>query len=404
MLLGMLIASLVLSAILLTITNAVAFRGTRAGHVCAALIAGFVLVIGLFVLQVIALALNALLVCLAALACAAFAPKPYRFLKSSLAATAGCYGVLFAGAVWDVGEWVKCRDRYPFESLEERLAYEKQSDHPLFRGRQGAGPVHGDKDLLPRLETMEQKIESETSSSGLSRASQRTRSLQHLHTSYVKLFVDSDGFGAMRMLRRPSRYYLEPRDPGPIQLPEYSQSTAEDVLPDGVSLPSGACFDSKTNHADQRTLLQIHDDNVLDFAYLEGFGYFKDRRNVAGFESHRFHGYASFNTPDEWKLERLELVSLLKHEHPAVYVSEYLPRMKDTDDAKTRPLDAFERAALEALLTGEDLKVLQTQDHMRVLGSIRAAKQCLQCHSVERGDLLGAFTYRLAREKPERQP
>jgi len=28
-----------------------------------------------------------------------------------------------------------------------------------------------------------------------------------------------------------------------------------------------------------------------------------------------------------------------------------------------------------------------------MLGSLRAAKQCLECHTAKRGDLLGAFSY-----------
>ena len=35
-----------------------------------------------------------------------------------------------------------------------------------------------------------------------------------------------------------------------------------------------------------------------------------------------------------------------------------------------------------------------------VEGSIRAVKQCLSCHSVERGELLGVFSYALRRELP----
>lgn len=30
--------------------------------------------------------------------------------------------------------------------------------------------------------------------------------------------------------------------------------------------------------------------------------------------------------------------------------------------------------------------------------SLRASKQCLQCHKVQRGELLGAFTYELQRD------
>jgi hypothetical protein len=34
---------------------------------------------------------------------------------------------------------------------------------------------------------------------------------------------------------------------------------------------------------------------------------------------------------------------------------------------------------------------------MRVLGALRALRQCVSCHDAERGDLLGALTYELRR-------
>ena len=37
----------------------------------------------------------------------------------------------------------------------------------------------------------------------------------------------------------------------------------------------------------------------------------------------------------------------------------------------------------------------QTPDGLRILGAIRAAKQCVDCHGGERGALLGAFSYTL---------
>src|SRR5258708_39906209 len=102
--------------------------------------------------------------------------------------------------------------------------------------------------------------------------------------------------------------------------------------------------------------------------------------------------------PLRWIVQDLELVSLLKHDEPVAYVSKNLPRMDELREAKTRPLDAFERDALEVLRRGEDLKVQNASREIRMLGSIRAVKQCLQCHEVERGDLLGAFSYRLRLE------
>ncbi len=37
---------------------------------------------------------------------------------------------------------------------------------------------------------------------------------------------------------------------------------------------------------------------------------------------------------------------------------------------------------------------------VQMLGALRAARQCTKCHQVERGELLGAFSYNLVRESP----
>jgi hypothetical protein len=44
---------------------------------------------------------------------------------------------------------------------------------------------------------------------------------------------------------------------------------------------------------------------------------------------------------------------------------------------------------------GEQLVVDEQPGEVRMLGAVRAAKQCLDCHEVPRGELLGAFSYRL---------
>ena len=75
--------------------------------------------------------------------------------------------------------------------------------------------------------------------------------------------------------------------------------------------------------------------------------------------------------PERWQVERLALVGLLKYDEPVVYLSDYLPKMDELRDAPTRPLDAFEQAALSALRGGEDLMVQDGPDRMRMLGSLR---------------------------------
>jgi hypothetical protein len=97
-------------------------------------------------------------------------------------------------------------------------------------------------------------------------------------------------------------------------------------------------------------------------------------------------------------------VSLLKHDPPAVYVSKHLPRMDELKDAATRPLDGFERDALPKLLRDDDLVVDDSAETVRMLGALRAGKDCLACHRGSRGDLLGAFSYELRRARPEPKP
>jgi hypothetical protein len=151
----------------------------------------------------------------------------------------------------------------------------------------------------------------------------------------------------------------------------------------------------------------------MNFISSPSLGYIKDRKHVAGFQAHQFRAmpqlvdpvYAREKTPrkEKWAVARLELVSLLKHEEPAVYVSETLPRMEQLQEAKTRPLDEFEANALKRLQKGEDVVTESSLNQIRMMGSLRAAKQCMQCHSAKRGELLGSFSYVMQRV-PSRTP
>jgi hypothetical protein len=66
-----------------------------------------------------------------------------------------------------------------------------------------------------------------------------------------------------------------------------------------------------------------------------------------------------------------------------------------SDDAPTRPLDRFEADALKKLRTEQDVVVDDHEGRVRMLGSLRAGTQCLDCHAAQRGALLGAFSYSL---------
>jgi len=77
-----------------------------------------------------------------------------------------------------------------------------------------------------------------------------------------------------------------------------------------------------------------------------------------------------------------------------------LPRMQDIDKRKTRPLSNFEESALESLAEGQDLVAEAKTNRIVMMGSIRAANECLKCHDGKRGDLLGSFSYELRRDPP----
>ena len=141
----------------------------------------------------------------------------------------------------------------------------------------------------------------------------------------------------------------------------------------------------------------IHSESVLDFAHPRGYGFIKDRRHVAGFQSHRFTTVPVSGKKSQWAVQRLDLVSLLLHNEPVAYDSDFLPRMDELRGATTRPLDEFEQSSVGKMTRGEDFAIAVSGDRVRMLGSLRSTKQCAKCHGGQRGDLLGAFSYALKR-------
>jgi hypothetical protein len=95
-----------------------------------------------------------------------------------------------------------------------------------------------------------------------------------------------------------------------------------------------------------------------------------------------------------WEIKSLDLVGVVMHDTPVVYMSEKIPEMKALSTKPTRPLDYFELAGLEHLVQGEAIYVRSKGETLRVLGPIHAGKACLKCHyESKEGDLLGAFSY-----------
>ena len=112
----------------------------------------------------------------------------------------------------------------------------------------------------------------------------------------------------------------------------------------------------------------------------------------------RLHASKSVTTDDRiWRIRQMELVSLLKHD-PAVAYKYGGPIWMGQSEKRVRPtrtLNENEVASLEALSEGKDhvLAWDTAEERLQLVGAIRAKDACLKCHEVQRGDLLGAFTY-----------
>jgi hypothetical protein len=276
------------------------------------------------------------------------------------------------------------RKRFPFESLADRLDYEPAAAEALAK----SGGTTLTDETKGRLAAYEKGLEFQK------KWTPRAESLRLLHSDKVQEFISRDGFGVSRML-------------GAQPSPQFLELPAATTLYPAAAVDSAAPGDKVTPPKAER-LTGLHEQSRIFFLSPASFGYVKDREHVAGFHSHAFRSPPE-TPPDrrgtadkeKWAVVRLELVSLLKHDEPAVYVSEHLPRMDELKGAPTRPLTPFEEKALKAMREGDDLVTEASGDRVRMAGSLRAVSQCLDCHGVKRGDLLGAFSYELQRQPAE---
>ncbi len=379
----MLIGSLILSAVLLGITNLTARSSGGAWAAAGVAVLGGFASIGLMFFSP-AYLLNAALLVMTGLILAACKSRPSAFLKASLAITVLCYGGFGIHSLLIIHD---LRNHYSAVSLADRLVYEEA----------GRDPKSIERHILrPNSETvmtLESQIKTEQSNW---QNGNRPLALKRLHEETVQQFVDSPGFGVGRLnsggeyvklppiesIRQPS----PPDDPSPIP-PESRSAFPVDARPAPIEASR-----SKGMHL-------LHEQSLLSFVNAPGFGYVTGRQAV-GFPEHHFRALPGKDEggPDNlgtWQVQRVELVSLLKHPEPRVYVSDNLPRMDELRTAKTRELNDFESSRLSDLVKGEDLVSGRVGETVFVLGAIRAANQCVECHGVERGELLGVFSDRL---------
>jgi hypothetical protein len=329
------------------------------------------LVLGMFV--ALAVIVNFLLQLIALLGFVRFRPHTWRPI---LVVVGSCAAIAFSYATYvglpGVRRMQALRREYPIVSLADRLAHE--SVPPTTAPKQT-------KALNERLQLDEDRYYDDWG---------RSRMLRQLHSRSYEKFVRAQGFGIGRMLTpRKETLELPPLESITFQSPQVAEWNNISVK---------FYFNPLSKKASP--LEDIYETSRFDFTDDLTLGHtFEPRKRIAGFQPHAASIPPTNNLAEDEAvtLNRLELVSLLKYPEPRVYVLDHLPRMDQLSakDAPTRSLDEFEVASLAKLRTAEDLVIDQSQTPVRMLGSLRASNRCLDCHNVQRGELLGAFSYAL---------
>jgi hypothetical protein len=331
------------------------------------------------------LTLHVVALFLTCMVCAGLNTRRRVFAISTVLVTLVCYGV---GSYYAIECIRGATDYHAYASMEQRLSYEQRRDElPRRLGLGSSGELVATFDESHLSEVEDALREDRHANAFDPKAGEiRAAALEELHEHQVSVFVENRAFGVMRM--RPTYMYQEQKT---VAMPK-----------EGWELQKSEPYWGWERKRYSDFPWSFHRNSLAHFLSPIRYGYQKDRRHVAGFQAHQFSslpGLPSDELPvKRYRVLRLELVSLLTHDEPAVYVTENLPRMDKVRDVPVRSLDEFERSGLRRLWQGDDVKVSVEGNQVRLLGSIRAGKQCLSCHDAKRGDLLGAFSYRLTSE------
>ncbi|VTU01852.1 Putative uncharacterized protein OS=Rhodopirellula baltica (strain SH1) GN=RB12558 PE=4 SV=1 [Gemmataceae bacterium] len=316
--------------------------------------------------------------------------------------------------------------RYPFVSLEPRLAFDAPArkrlakslpsavpDLPAAKPPGRGGPAEVSDKVGPAARyvlDIEARLADEESF-------RRASALAELHQVEVRKFVTNPGFGFRRMIIRPSQHTLD--DPGDWS--EGDRGEAVTLPKDGTFFTASADKKGPTLPS-EAAMARFHTSAAYGFSRPDSWGLVKSKKEVAGFQPHALAGHPDpearrsldrdnpvkdkdgrvlrYPTKEQWLVRSVELISLLVHDTPVAYVNpeKRLPTMAAVKDAKTRDLTEPETRALKELAGGKDVVVLDAvTNQVRMVGAIRMAGACTKCHEGSRGDVLGAFSYDLVR-------
>ena len=350
----------------------------------------------LLVLQFLALMTVGLI---SGLLCRALKARPRYYLHAGAAAT---LAIFLAFGLQGPSYWTALQQHYPMESVESRLAYEvRASQAPAPDGDVLAADAVAQLDHLydqPREKYARQR---------------RAESLAIVHGSYVTQFVNSPGFGVGRDIGSSSRMIetsfreAAGKLQGPVPMPAETARTIEISAQD-----AGSQAREQTPRPAAPVIIPqletVHRHAQLDFADPLDFGFVLDRAARGRFSLASFHAPAdpARIVGDRLPDDRVVGGAPGRTCEPAqaraadgVSLQEPAANGRFTRRA-VRPLDAFEEEGLSALRAGETIHTRDEGDRIRMLGAVRAAGQCLNCHEVQHGALLGAFSYEFGFRRP----
>jgi len=138
-------------------------------------------------------------------------------------------------------------------------------------------------------------------------------------------------------------------------------------------------------------LLEAHERATNSFIESEGFG-------ISRFSPTKLWNEISVSfRGQEYRIKNVNLIGLTPEHGSRIFTDHFPPRKYELKDSDSRPLIEAEVNALELLRSGSISEVtISDENRFRVILPLFATKTCLECHSVDEGDMLGAFDYSLS--------
>ena len=321
------------------------------------------------------------------------------------------------------------RARYPLVSMRDRAERVTKFEDPISKNlsRDSQKSASKTQERLNNLGLLN------THRPAIGWGNARTESLRQLHSDSVGEFIRKPGAGLGRFpVASPYKLPLIESQFAGFDHAPVKSSIAKEPLGIKVTYASQPGTKSRFEHSrniakGESTSLDtsawaLHESVNRGFANANSTGFFKNIDEVAGFEPHQVRLRAKWSpvlaegslesgkdkpafrvNPNQkitWRTNKVQLVSLLMHRRPKVYVTDEIPNMENlrSEDAPVRDLDKFEVEALDKLFAGEEIVLHASDNRIRMLGSIKCDTSCIDCHSAsKKGDVLGAFSYEILR-------